>query len=128
MPRGSHLAKAETVEKRLQKRAENKKELQGFFIHLNDTLRVTRDNYNIVLFSKRKPESGRQYAHPEGYYSSPKEVVKKAKEQGATDTEIATYLKRIEGIKVTYDFGDLVMSIPKTFKPDEADLEASSEE
>ena len=54
MPKGMHLSRPETVQKRQQKRAENRKELQNFFVHINDTLRVTRDNYNIVLISKKK--------------------------------------------------------------------------
>ena len=128
MPKGMHLSKPETVEKRQQKRAENRKELQNFFVHINDTLRVTRDNYNIVLISKRKADSGKQYAHPEGFFSLPESVVKKAKEKGATDAEIETYLKKIKGIETSYDFGDLVMTLPDNFKTDEADLETSSED
>lgn len=58
MPKGSHLADAETIEKRLQKRAENRKELQSFFVHINDTLRVTRDNYNVIIISKGKQIRG----------------------------------------------------------------------
>jgi hypothetical protein len=127
MPRGSgaHLANAETVEKRLQKRAENRKELQNFFIHINDTLRVTRDNYNVIILSKRRTDSGTQYAHPEGYYSLPESVVSIAKEKGATEQEISSYLSKIKGIKVKFDDGDLVMVLPKNFKADPVDLETS---
>lgn len=128
MPKGSHLADAETIEKRLQKRAENRKELQSFFVHINDTLRVTRDNYNVIIISKRKADSGRQYAHPEGYYSFPESVVEKAKENGATEEEIAIYLKRIKGIKVKFDDGDMTMTLPKDFQADPVDLEDSSED
>jgi hypothetical protein len=128
MPRGARLGDPTVIEKRIQKRAENRKEMNGFFVYINDTLRVARDNYNVILFSKRKADSGRMYAFPEGYFSTPEAVVTKAKERGATEKEITAYLERVKGIKVTFDFGDLVMTLPETFKPDIPDLTPAEEE
>ena len=61
-------------------------------------------------------------------FSITRKCREEGKERGATDAEIEVYLKKIKGIETSYDFGDLVMTLPDNFKTDEADLETSSED
>ena len=129
MPRGDYFRNPENSKKRLEKRMESRKELTSFFIRINDVLSVSRDNYNVILMLKIKAESSKYYyqSYFYSYLNSPT-LIKKMKELGAKDTEIAAYIKRIKDIKVSYTDGDLILDIPEDFKADERDVEVKTEE
>jgi hypothetical protein len=123
-----YLKNPDFIAKRIEKRAENKKELQKFFIHIGPTLRVCRDKYNINLIEKRTSEDGNPYITAVGHFSTPTEVLPKAAlEKGAEQKDVEAYLKKVQGIKVAYSDGKLVMKIPNGFESDPVDINFDEE-
>jgi hypothetical protein len=129
MPRGDYFKNPENSKKRLEKRLESRKELISFFIKINNVLSVSRDSYNVILMLKIKAESGKYYyqSYFYSYLNSPT-IIKKMKELGAKDAEIAVYIKKIKDIQVSYKDGDLILDLPEDFKADERDVEVKTEE
>lgn len=115
MPRGSKLRSKESLDKTRATRAKTREARQAFLIKINDTLRVTRDAYNVILSQKCLTEdSGKMYIMPLGYFSDfNKSITDRAKEAGATDEQIKRYLARVKPITVSYKLGKLVIKYPE---------------
>jgi len=115
MPRG--LRTLESIEKVRATRAKTREARQSFLIKINDTIRVSRDAYNVILFQKCTAEdTGNVYVMPLGYFSEfNRSLLNLAREHGVTEEHIQAYSERVKDIKAQYQDGKLVLNIPQGF-------------
>lgn len=129
MPRGEHAKDPAFIKNRMEKRKKAKEINSKFFIKINDTLRVTRDKYNIILSKKMTAEeTGNVYLMSAGFYNHPLSVVDAALKEGATAQEIDIFKKRASQIKTDYKNGILFIEAPADFVFDAQDVAPEPEQ
>lgn len=93
---------------------------EAFFFHVDDRIRVTRDNYNIVLAELyTAEESGRKYQQSKGFYTTFGGIYLALEALKLDSQAIAKFKERTKDISVEYDSGKLKMGVPEyvTFDP-----------
>ena len=104
---------------------------EAFFFHVNDRIRVTRDNYNIVLAELyTAEESGRKYQQSKGFYTTFGGIYLALEALKLDPQAITKFKERTQGITVDYDNGKLKMKIPDgvTYDPHDILDETSTQE
>lgn len=128
MPRGEHARDPEFIKRRLEKRKQTKDLNSKFFFKINDTLRVTRDKYNIILSKKMHSEgSGNTYLMSIGFYSTLESAGSVLEKEGVSKKEAEFFINRIKSIKTKYKDGILITEVPDNFVFDEPDIEQTPE-
>jgi hypothetical protein len=96
---------------------------QKFFFRIGETLRVTRDSYNIVIAELYTAESsGKRYQLNKGFFATVEGVCTGLKSYGASSEEIASFQKRTTGVTSDYKNGKLVIETPEDIIYDEHDI------
>lgn len=126
MPKGEHLANADVISKRVEARSKSRLEFQKFFLHVGPNLRVTRDNYNIVLLEKVVTESGKNFVYARGFFDTPAAAGAAAVARGATTADFNEYNRRTAGVIVKWENGKMNIRLPPTFAADPYDIDPDS--
>jgi hypothetical protein len=108
----------------LSGKGRKKRSDEFFFFRVTDTLRVTKDSYNLIIAEiYESKDSGRKYQLNKGFLSTMAGIYNSlATDHSVPKKVLDKFIEKTKGIEVSYDNGRLVLDAPDDLVGDEHDV------
>jgi hypothetical protein len=120
MNKQHHFKNPDIIKNRMEKRKQNSDKMNEFYLNIDNTYFIERDNYNIILSKKCiADKTGNEYIQVVGFYSNIGESIFKKLEELNVNRESIEHLKeKSKNIETEYNDGDLNINLKNNFTCD----------